>query len=152
MKNEELHSWAISQGATHYMRELSLPAASPSSTAGLSALLEDGEFLSLRLAGCLLFHPEVDVDALLGGLSQNACKSLAHIVACGKVVEQTNPLWNKLEKQVGAQFLEDAPHWSRFCTQAKEGYAYMGQHFVWLRPNKRGFDSLMKTNAYSSWA
>jgi len=151
MTLEELHSWAIEQGATHYMRKLTPPAVTISATAGVMRLLESDDFLSLRLAGCLLFHPELDLELLLLKLSEDGKVNLSHIVSCGRRVEPEEELWIKLQAEVGSTTLEDAPHWSRFCTHGEKGYSYMGQKFVWLRPNKELFDSLMKRDEYGKW-
>jgi len=46
MKIEALHSWAISQGANHYLRDLGQPAFVSSVIEGVSLLLEEGSPLS----------------------------------------------------------------------------------------------------------
>lgn len=151
MTTEELQSWAISQGATHYMRKLTLPHEHVSATEGVQRLLESSDFLSLRLAGCLLFHPEIDLELLLLKLSPTGRSNLSHIVACGRRVEPEEDFWLQLESKVGAKLIEDAPHWSRYCTHGKKGYPFMGQHFVWLRPDKGLFDTLMQREDYAEW-
>ena len=150
MTLEELQSWAISQGANHYLRKLTLRTLAISPAEGVSRLLESGDFLSIRLAGCLLFHPELDLELLLAGLSPKAKANLSHIVACGRRVDADLDLWRYLEERVGAELMKDAPHWSRFCTHGKTGYPYMGQQFVWLKPNKPLFENLMAREDYSA--
>jgi hypothetical protein len=151
MKTEALHSWAVSQGANHYLRNLGQPAFIHSVTEGVSLLLEEGSPLSLRLAGCLLFHTELNASKLTEILTRKGRINLSHIVACGQTVEPSNPLWGTLTTKVGAQPLEDAPHWSRFCTQGREGFSFMGQNFIWLKPNKEGFEVLKQQKAYAAW-
>lgn len=151
MTIEELQSWAISQGANHYLRKLTLPMVTISPTEGVSLLLAAGDFLSIRLAGCLLFHPDLDIKLLLAGLSSEAKANLSHIVACGRRVDPDLDFWRYLEANVGAILMKDAPHWSRFCTHGKKGYPYMGQQFVWLKPNKSLFENLMTRKDYSTW-
>jgi len=151
MKTEALHSWAISQGANHYLRNLGQPAFVPSVTEGASLLLEEGSPLSLRLAGCLLFHSELDAIKLAESLSLQGRVNLGHIIACGQTVEPSNPLWRELSVKIEPQLSEDGPHWSRFCTQGREGFSFMGQNFVWLKPNKKGLEGLREHKAYAAW-
>jgi hypothetical protein len=148
MKLEGLQSWAVSKGATHYLRHMAVPIEQDSISHGVILLLEEGSALSLRLAGCLLTHPELDLTILKGALSPGGEKKLGHIVACGLKIEPNSQVWQKLKKQVPAKLVGGLPHWSRFCTHGKGGYFHMGQDFVWVRPKPEDYATLKQYPDY----
>lgn len=140
MQQEALQQWAIAMGAEHYgpaEAKFSPVDIGTGLNEGIQGLLEEGSPLSVRLAACLLRHPDVSLEQLLDDLSPAALVVLRHIAACGLRVEPEAAIWLEIKDCIGAETNDALPHWSRFCTQGSKGYAFMGQHFVWVKPRVR---------------